>query len=149
MLKRQIGTLFLVTCLILTTVPAALGAQNSITVSPTSGSDAQTAINNAINSVASGATSSNPGYVLLSAGTYKISAPIVLKSNVVLKGAGDDTVIFASGSVCNSDGSPAYIFGSGVSNVEVCNLQFKSAATGTGDGGHGDYRNCIKFTSIE
>lgn len=147
MLKRQIGTLFLVTCLVLTTVPAALGAQNSVTVSPTSGSDAQTAINEAINSVASGATSSNPGYVLLDAGTYKISEPIILKSNVVLKGAGDDTVIFASGSVCNSDGSPAYIVGSGVSNVEVCNLQFKSEATGPSDGGHGDYRNCIKFTS--
>ena len=148
MLKRQIGTLFLVTCLILTTVPAALGAQNTITVSPTSGSDAQTAINNAINSVASGATSSNPGYVILGAGTYEISAPIILKSNVVLKGAGDSTVIYATGSVCNSGGSPAYIFGSGVSNVEVCNLQFKSSATGPGDGGHGDYRNCIKFTSV-
>ena len=147
MLKRQIGTLFLVTCLILTTVPAALGAQNTVTVSP-SGSSAQTAINNAINSVASGATSSNPGYVILTAGTYKISAPIILKSNVVLKGAGDSTVIYADGSVCNSDGSPAYIFGSGVSNVEVSNLQFKSAATSPSDGGHGDYRNCIKFKSV-
>ena len=133
MLKRQIGTLFLVTCLILTTVPAALGAQNTITVNPTSGSDAQTAINNAINSVASGATSSNPGYVLLSAGTYKISAPIILKSNVVLKGEGYSTIIFATGSVCNSGESSAYVFGSGVSNVEVCDLQFKSTATGPGD----------------
>ena len=147
MLKRQIGTLFLVTCLILTTVPAALGAQNTITVNPTSGSDAQTAINNAINSVAAGATSSNPGYVLLGAGTYQISAPIILKSNVVLKGAGDSTIIYATGSVCNSEGSPAYVFGSGVTNVEVSNLQFKSTATGPSDGGHGDYRNCIKFTS--
>jgi hypothetical protein len=147
MLKRQIGTLFLVTCLILTTVPAALGAQNTITVNPTSGSDAQTAINNAINSVASGATSSNPGYVLLSAGTYKISAPIILKSNVVLKGEGYSTIIFATGSVCNSGESSAYVFGSGVSNVEVCDLQFKSTATGPGDGGHGDYRNCIQFRS--
>lgn len=148
MLKRQIGTLFLAACLILTTVPAALGAQNTITVNPTSGSNAQTAINNAINSVAAGATSSSPGYVSLSAGTYQISAPIILKSNVVLKGAGDSTVIYATGSVCNSDGSPAYVFGSGVSNVEVSNLQFKSSATGPSDGGHGDYRNCIKFTSV-
>jgi uncharacterized membrane protein len=147
MLKRQIGSLFLVTCLILTTVPAALGAQNTITVNPTSGTDAQTAINNAINSVAAGATSSNPGYVLLGAGTYQISAPIILKSNVVLKGAGDSTIIYATASVCNSEGSPAYVFGSGVSNVEVSNLQFKSTATGPRDGGHGDYRNCIKFTS--
>jgi len=147
MLKRQIGALFLATCLILTAVPAALGAQNTITVNPTSGTNAQTAINNAINSVASGATSSNPGYVFLSAGTYQISAPIILKSNVVLKGAGDSTIIYATGSVCNSEGSPAYIFGSGVSNVEVSDLQFKSTATGPSDGGHGDYRNCIKLTS--
>ncbi|NLO29728.1 MAG: DNRLRE domain-containing protein [Methanosarcina mazei] len=148
MLKRQIGTLFLITCLILTAVPAALGAQNTVTVNPASGSDAQTAINNAINSVAAGATSSNPGVVILGAGTYKISAPIILKSNVVLKGAGDNTIIFATGSVCNSDGSPAYIYGSGVSNVEVSHLQFQSTATGPKDGGHGDYRNCIKMTSV-
>ena len=145
MLKRKIGTLFLITCLILITIPDALGAE--ITVSPISGTDAQTAINNAINSVASGATSSDKGYFFLTAGTYKISGPIVLKSNVVLKGAGDSTIIFASSSVCNSIGGPAYIFGSGVSNVEVSNLQFKSTATGPGDGGHGNYRNCIQFTS--
>ncbi|AKB76172.1 hypothetical protein MSLAZ_2911 [Methanosarcina lacustris Z-7289] len=147
MLERQIGTLFLVIFLILTTAPAALGAQNSITVNVTSGTDAQTAINNAINTVAAGTTSSNPGSVRLGAGTYQISAPIILKSNVVLKGAGDSTIIFATGSVCNSEGSPAYVFGSGVSNVEVCDLQFKSTATGPSDGGHGDYRNCIKLTS--
>jgi hypothetical protein len=147
MLKRQLGTLFLVTCLILTTLPTVLGAQSTITVKSTSGTGAQTAINSAINSVASGATSSNPGCVLLTAGTYKISGPIILKSNVVLKGAGDSTIILADGSVCNSAGAPAYIFGSGVSNVEICNLQFKSAAKGTGDGGHGDYRNCIKLSS--
>ncbi|AYK14707.1 MAG: right-handed parallel beta-helix repeat-containing protein [Methanosarcina flavescens] len=148
MLKRQIGTLFLATCLILTTVPAALSAQNTITVNPTSGSGAQTAINNAINSVASKATPSNPGVVILSAGTYKISAPIVLKSNVVLKGSGDGTIIFATGSVCNSEGAPGYIFGSGVSNVEVSHLQFQSTATGPKDGGHGSYRNCIRFISV-
>ena len=147
MIKRQIGTLFLVTCLILTTIPAALGAQSKITVNPSSGTDAQTAINNAINSVASGATSSNPGCVLLTSGTYKISGSIILKSNVVLKGTGDSTIIFADGSVCNSAGAPAYIFGSGVSNVEICNLQFRSNAGGTGDGGHGDYRNCVKLSS--
>ncbi|MCC4768774.1 DNRLRE domain-containing protein [Methanosarcina sp. DH2] len=148
MLRRQLGTLLLVTCLILTTVPAALGAQNTITVNPTSGSGAQTAINNAINSAASGATASNPGVVVLTAGTYEISAPIILKSNVVLKGSGDDTIIFAKGSVCNSASSPAYIYGSGVSNVEVSHLQFKSSATSPSDGGHGDYRNCIKFASV-
>ncbi|MDD3245338.1 MAG: disaggregatase related repeat-containing protein [Methanosarcina sp.] len=70
-----------------------------------------------------------------------------MKSNVILKGAGDSTIIFATSSVCNSEGSPAYVFGLEVSNVEVSNLQFKSEATGPSDGGHGDYRNCIKLTS--
>jgi Pectate lyase superfamily protein len=147
MIKRQLGALFLVTCLILTTVPAVLCAQSTITVNPTSGTNAQTAINSAINSVASGATPSNPGYVLLSAGTYKISGPISLKSNVVIKGAGDGTIIFATGSVCNSAEAPAYIFGSGISNAEISSLQFQSTATKISDGGHGEYRNCIKFSS--
>ena len=131
----------------LTTIPSVLGGQSTITINPTSGTDAQTAINSAINYVAAGETSSNQGYVLLTSGTYKISAPIILKSNVVLKGAGDSTIIFASSSVCNSEGESAYVFGSGVSNVEICNLQFKSAATGPGDGGHGQYRNCIQLRS--
>jgi hypothetical protein len=147
MLKRQLGTLILALCLVLTIIPAALGAQNTITVNPTSGANAQTEINNAINTVASGATSNNPGHVILTTGTYQISKPIILKSNVILQGAGDNTIIFATGSVCNSAKEPAYIYGSGVSNVEVSDLQFKSTAKGTGDGGHGDYRNCIKFSS--
>jgi hypothetical protein len=127
------------------TIPNVLAAE--ITVSPTSETDAQVAINSAIDSVASESTSSKPGCVLLTAGTYKISAPIVLKSNVILKGAGDSTIIFADGSVCNSQAEPAYVFGSGVSNVEVCNLQFQSSAIDKDDGGHGDYRNCIQFRS--
>jgi PKD repeat protein len=143
--KRQIETLFLITCLNLIAMPVVLGEE--ITVNPTSGTDVQTAINNAIDYVALNTTSGNLGYVLLTAGTYKISAPIVLKSNVVLKGEGDDTIIFANGSICNSIVEPAYVFGSDVSNVEVCNLQFKSTAIGPSDGGHGDYRNCIQFIS--
>jgi hypothetical protein len=61
MFKRRLGALFLVTCLSLTTIPCVLGAQSTITVNPTSGTDAQIAINSAIDSAASGATSSNPG----------------------------------------------------------------------------------------
>jgi parallel beta-helix repeat protein len=146
MMKRQLGPLFLAICLILTTIPFALGAQ-TITVSPTSGAKAETAINSAISSAASGATSSSPGYVILTAGTYQISSPIKLKSNVVLKGAGDSTIIYATGSVCNSASAPGYVYGSGVSNAEVSNLQFKSSAKGTSDGGHGSYRNCIRIIS--
>lgn len=117
MLKRRIGTLFLITFLFLITIPAVLGAE--ITVSPTSETDAQIAINSAIYSVASGATPSKPGFVLLTAGIYNISAPIVLQSNVVLKGTGDSTIIFANGSVCDSNEEHGYISGLNVSNVEI------------------------------
>ncbi|MGA9111777.1 MAG: glycosyl hydrolase family 28-related protein [Smithella sp.] len=146
MFKRYLGYLFLVTFLSLTTIPCALCAQSTISINATSITDAQTTINSAINSVASGATSNNPGYVLLTAGTYNISGPIRLKSNVVLKGAGDNTIIFANGSVCNSTGAPAYIFGLNVSNVEICNLQFQSTARGPQDGGRGA-RFCINLNS--
>ena len=86
MFKRQIEILFLIMCLNLIVIPTGLGAE--ITLSPTCGTDSQISINNAISSIASNATLSDPGYVLLTAGTYNISAPIVLQSNVILKGAG-------------------------------------------------------------
>ncbi|MCU7526745.1 MAG: hypothetical protein HF308_19910 [Ignavibacteria bacterium] len=108
-------------------------------VSPT-GSNDQKQINAAIGS--GGKT------VILNPGIYKISAPIVLKSGTVLKGSGDSTVIYASGSVCNSESSPAYIYGYNVKNVEISSLQFQSSARGTGDGGHGDARNAIKLKSV-
>ena len=85
--------------------------------------------------------------MLLNAGTYNISGPIRLKSNVVLKGAGDSTIIFANGSVCTSNGAPAYIYGLNVSNVEICNLQFQSTARGPQDGGHKGGRFCINLNS--
>ena len=141
MLKHRLRIIFLITFLFLITIPAVLGAE--ITINPTSETDAQDAINNAINSVASDATSSNKGSVLLTAGTYNITAPIVLKSNIVLKGAGNDTVIFASDSVCNSKKEHGYITGSDVSNVEIYNLQFRSTASKFSDGGIGEYRDCI------
>lgn len=146
MFKRYLGYLFILTFLSLTIIPCVLCTQSTISVNVTPVTDAQTTINSAINSVALGATSSNPGYVLLTAGTYKISEPILLKSNVVLKGAGDGTIIFANGQVCNSTGAPAYIFGSNVSNVEIRNLQFQSTAKGPQDGGHGA-RQCINLNS--
>ncbi|HWR25557.1 MAG TPA: PGF-pre-PGF domain-containing protein [Methanosarcina sp.] len=145
MLKRRILTLLLIACFFLITVPAVSGSE--ITVNPTSGTNAQIAINNAINSVASGATPSKPGFILLTAGTYNISAPIILQSNVVLKGAGDSTIIFANGSVCNSEERHGYITGLNVSNVELCNLQFQSTASRFSDGGHGEYRDCIVLKS--
>ena len=147
MLTRRLKTIFLVTFLLLITTPVVLGAE--ITVSPTSATNAQDAINDAINSVASDATASNKGYVLLTAGTYNISAPIVLQSNVVLKGAGDDTIIFASSdSVCNSKDEPGYITASDISNIEICNLQFRSTASKFSDGGIGEYRDCIVLNDV-
>lgn len=144
MQKREFGILLLVTCLILITTPPALGTTE--TVNPPSGTNDQNAINAAINTVSSGATPSNPGYVILTAGTYQVSAPIVLKSNVVLHGAGDSTIIYGNGeSVCNTSGQPAYIYGDGVSYVEIYGLQFQSTASSFLQGGKNDYRNCIKL----
>jgi hypothetical protein len=119
--------------LLLIFMPTVLG-----NVSPT-GSNDQKQINAAIGS--GGKT------VILNPGIYKISAPIVLKSGTVLRGSGDGTIIYATGSVCNSESSPAYIYGYNVKNVEISSLQFQSSAKGTGDGGHGDYRNAIKLKS--
>jgi hypothetical protein len=147
MIKNVLGILFLSTCLIFTAIPFASGAQ-TITLSSTSSAHAETIINSAISSVASDATESNPGYINLTSGTYQISSPIILKSNVILKGEGNDTIIYAGSSVCNSPEAPAYVYGSGVSNAEVSNLHFRSSATGTGEGGHGNYRNCIKLSSV-
>lgn len=144
--NKWIGVLLLTFCAILSFLPTLSSAQNTVTVNP-SGGDAQILINNAVNSVASVATAGNPGLVILTIGTFKISGPIILKSNLILKGAGDSTIIFATNSVCNSEGSSAYIFGSGVSGIEICSMQFKSSAKGTDDGGHGNYRNCIQFRS--
>jgi parallel beta-helix repeat protein len=145
MLKRRLRIIFLITFLFLITTSAVLGAE--ITVNPTK-TNAQDAINNAIDSVASDATANNKGCVLLIAGTYNISAPIVLKSNMVLKGVGDDTIIFASSdSVCNSKKEHGYITGADVSNVEICNLQFRSTASKFSDGGIGEYRDCIVLKS--
>ena len=147
MLTRRLKTILLVTFLLLITTPVVLGAE--MTVSPTSDTNAQDVINNAIDSVASDATANNKGYVFLTAGTYNITAPIILKSNVVLKGAGDDTVIFGSSdSVCNSKDEPAYITASDVSNIEICNLQFRSTASKFSDGGVGEYRDCIMLIDV-
>jgi polygalacturonase len=145
MTKRELGNILFKAFPILTVIPTASGA--TITVNPTGRND-QNNINNAINMVTSGATPDNPGHVVLVAGTYNISAPIVLKSNVVLEGAGDSTIIYAiNSSVGNSEAQPGYIYRNSVSYVEINGLQFKSTASGPRDGGHGDYRNCIILRS--
>ncbi len=71
MFKRYLGYLFLLTFLILTAIPCALCTQSTIFIDATSVTDAQTIINNAINSVALGATSSNPGYLMVQFATLR------------------------------------------------------------------------------
>jgi polygalacturonase len=126
-------TVVLAILLLLIFMPIAL-----CNVSPTGQND-QKQINTAIGS--GGKT------VVLNPGIYKISAPIVLKSGTILKGSGDGTIIYASSGVCNSGSAEGYIVGSSISNVEVYNLQFKSSARGTNDGGHGEFRNAIRLRS--
>lgn len=96
-------------------------------------------INQAIAAAASGDT------IYIHAGRYLISHPIKPKSGISLKGDGDSTIIHgASSSSCNTDAEPGYIYLNGLNNVEISHIMFTSPATGTGDGGHGDYRNCIR-----
>jgi hypothetical protein len=147
MFKRQLETLFIVTCIFLTIIPYALGSQNNtISVNATSITGAQTEINSAINYLATNSTPNSPGYVLLNAGTYNLSGSVNLKSNIVIKGVGNDTIIFANGSVCNTAKEPAYIFGTNISNVEISNLQFKSTAEPL-DGGRGIY-SCVRLMTV-
>jgi hypothetical protein len=100
--KRQLGTLFLVTCLILTTVPAALGAQSKVVTVAGDGSgdyncdgrsdDVQ--INQALEFAAE-----NPGTTVHLKGpfTYVISDSLRIGSNTILKGDSGTKIKLADG----------------------------------------------------
>jgi hypothetical protein len=103
MLKRQLGTLFLTTCLILTTVPAVLGGENSkvITVAgdgsgdfKCDGSDDHVQINQALDYAAE-----NPGTIVRLKGpfTYEIGDTLLLGSNTILEGESGVTIKLAPG----------------------------------------------------
>jgi hypothetical protein len=110
MLKRQLGTLFLVTCLILTTVPAVLGGQNTqtggqntqtITVAGdgsgdfnVDGKDDSVQINQALESAAM-----NPGTTVHLKGpfTYEISDSLLIGSGTTLEGDSSVTIKLAPG----------------------------------------------------
>ncbi|WP_292387929.1 right-handed parallel beta-helix repeat-containing protein [Methanosarcina sp. UBA5] len=103
MQKRQLGTLFLVTCLILTTVPAALGASSTkvVTVAGDGSGDYNcdgkaddVQINQALEFAAQ-----NPGTTVHLKGpfTYDISDSLRIGSNTVLEGDSGTKIKLASG----------------------------------------------------
>jgi hypothetical protein len=103
MLKRQLGTLFLVTCLILTTVPAVLGGENIqvITVAGDGsgdfncdGKDDHVQINQALDYAAS-----HPGTTVHLEGpyTYFIGDTLRIGSSTILEGEPGVTLKLATG----------------------------------------------------
>ncbi len=103
MLKRQLGTLFLVTCLILTTVPAALGASSTqvVTVAGDGSGDFNcdgkaddVQINQALEFAAR-----NPGTTVHLKGpfTYDITDSLRIGSNTILEGDSGTKIKLAKG----------------------------------------------------
>jgi hypothetical protein len=139
MLKRQLGTLFLVTCLILTTVPAALGAastQSSKVVTVTGdgsgdynvdGKADDVEINQALEFAAN-----NPGTTVHLKGpfTYDISDSLRIGSDTILEGDSDTKIKLAKGlpvwggreSSIAQKKAMLMIRGNSASNVTIRNL---------------------------
>ncbi|HII93220.1 MAG TPA: hypothetical protein HA262_13985 [Methanosarcina sp.] len=80
-------------------------------------------------------------------GTYILNDRLIIKSGIKLQGAGCEKTIFKGEE--NTGGAKGvrkpngWIYCDGISNFEICDLKFISNATGVGDGGHGETRNCI------
>ena len=145
MIKRQLGTLNLAACLILTTVPAVLGGENKqvITVAGDGsgkyncdGKDDQVQINQALDDAASlgGATVHLKGSF-----TYEISDSLQIGSNTVLEGDSGATIKLAPGlsewggrgsSIANEK-AMLMIRGNSANDVTIRNL--------TVDGSQSDY----------
>lgn len=85
--------------------------------------------------------------VYIHAGTYVLDDRLIMKSGIKLQGESCENTIFKGGE--NTGGargvkeSNGWIYCDGISNFEICGLKFISTATGVGDGGHGETRNCI------
>jgi hypothetical protein len=103
MLKRQLGTLFLVTCLVLTTVPSVLGAQSTQVVTVAGdgsgdynvdGKDDHVEINQALEYAAQ-----NPGTTVHLKGpfTYDIGDSLMLGSKTTLEGDSSVKIKLAKG----------------------------------------------------
>jgi len=145
MLKRQLGTLFLVTCLILTTVPAALGGQSTQVVNVAGdgsgkfncdGIDDHVQINQALEYAAN-----NPGTTVHLKGpfTYDIGDSLLIDSNTILEGESGATIKLAKGlpiwagrgSSISAEKAMLMIRGSSATSVTIRNL--------TVDGSQNDY----------
>ena len=151
MLNRQLGTLFLVTCLILTTVPAALGGQNTQTVTVAGdgsgdfncdGKDDHVQINQALESAAN-----NPGTTVHLKGpfTYVIGDSLLIGSDTTLEGDSGVTIKLAKGlpvwggreSSIAEKKAMLMIRGSSASNVAIKSL--------TVDGSQSDYYSGVRL----
>jgi polygalacturonase len=151
MLKRQLGTLFLVTCLILTTVPSVLGGKNTqvITVAGDGsgdyncdGVDDHIQINQALEYAAE-----HPGTTVLLKGpfTYDIGDSLLIGSDTTLKGDSGVTVKLAKGlpvwggreSSITEKKAMIMIRGGSASNVAIKDI--------TVDGSQSDYYPSVKL----
>jgi polygalacturonase len=145
MLKRKPGILFMVICLILTTVPAILGEQDTQTIIIAGdgsgdyncdGSGDQVEINQALEYAAA-----NPGTTVYLKGpfTYVIDDTILIGSNTVLAGDSTATIKLApglsiwggSGSSISNEKAMLMIKGNSGSNITIRNI--------TVDGSQSDY----------
>ena len=145
MLKRQLGTLFLVTCLILTTLPAVLGGPSTKVINVAGdgsgdfncdGKDDHVQINQALESAAN-----NPGATVHLKGpfTYDIGDSLRIGSNTILEGESGATIKLAKGlpiwggrgSSISAEKAMLMIRGSSATSVTIRNL--------TVDGSQSDY----------
>ena len=145
MLKRQLGTLFLVTCLILTTVPAVLGGPSTKVINVAGdgsgdfncdGKDDHVQINQALESAAN-----NPGTTVHLKGpfTYDIGDSLRIGSNTILEGESGATIKLAKGlpvwggrgSSISAEKAMLMIRGSSATDVTIRNLNV--------DGSQSDY----------
>ena len=149
MLKRQLGTLFLVTCLILTTVPAVLGGPSTKVINVAGdgsgdfncdGKDDHIQINQALESAAN-----NPGTTVHLKGpfTYVIGDSLRIGSNTILEGESGATIKLAKGlpvwggrgSSISAEKAMLMIRGSSATDVTIRNLNV--------DGSQSDYYSHI------
>ncbi|AKB18371.1 MULTISPECIES: right-handed parallel beta-helix repeat-containing protein [unclassified Methanosarcina] len=151
MLRRQLGTLFLVTCLILTTLPTVLGGQDTKTITVAGdgsgdyncdGKDDHVQINQALEYAAN-----NPGTTVHLKGpfTYVIGDSLLIGSATTLEGDSGVTLKLAPGlpvwggreSSIAGKKAMLMIRGSSATDVTIRNL--------TVDGSQSDYYSGVKL----
>ena len=137
MMKSNRAMLFIVCIALFVAIPLVSAATVDVTAS---GSNDQVILNNAI-------SSANAGDVLRLHGTFVLASTVNLKSGITLLGDGANLTTIYGGTVCGgtsgSQTSGAWLELRGVNNVEISRMTFTSGASGIGDGGHGESRNCM------